>query len=109
MLTVLATLQWAASLSPPPRCLAIHTDSSTSFSIFNSLCALNLYNLIILEAVKIQIEHNIDLHVFLIEGKKNMVADALSQCLVSLACQIAPSLTICNFAPTLNLKGLGEK
>ena len=106
---MLAALQWAALLSPPPRHLAIHTDSSTSFGIFNSLCVLNLYNLIILGAIKIRIEHNIDLCVFLIEGKKNMVADALSQRLVSLAWQISPSLTIHNFAPMLNLKGSGKK
>ena len=102
-LTVLAALQWAASLSPPLRHLAIHTDSSTSFGIFNSLRALDLYNPIILESVKIWIEHNIDLHVFLIEGKKNVVADALSWRLLGLARQFAPGLSIRNFAPPLNL------
>ena len=84
-------------------------DSSTSFGIFNSLHAIDLYNLVILEAVKIRIKHDIDLHVFLIEGKKNTVADALSQRLASLARQIAPGLTIHNFAPMLNLRGSGEK
>ena len=43
-LTILAALQWASTLNPPPKCLAIHTDSSTSFSIFNSLHAISLYN-----------------------------------------------------------------
>ncbi len=108
-LTVLAALQWATSLSPPPKHLAIHTDSSTSFGIFNSLCALDLYNPIIFESVKIQIEHQVDLRVFLIEGKKNVVADTLSWHLVSLTHQFAPRLTICNFAPPLNLTGAGSK
>ncbi len=108
-LTVLTALQWATSLSPPPKCLAIHTDSSTSFGIFSSLHTLNLYSPIIFESIKIQIEHKINLWVFLIEGKKNVVADALSQCLVSLTCQFAPGLMVCNFAPPLNLTGIGAK
>src|SRR5258708_14098899 len=100
-LTVLAALQWAASLSPPPKRLAIHTDSSTSFGIFNSLRALDLYNPIIFESVKTRIKHQIDLRVFFIEGKKNVVADALSRRLIVLARQIAPGLTIRNFPPPL--------
>ncbi len=36
-LTVLAALKWAATLESPPKHLAIHTDSMTSFGIFNSL------------------------------------------------------------------------
>ena len=108
-LTVLAALQWAASLSPPPKRLAIHTDSSTSFGIFNSLHALDLYNPIIFESAKTWIKHQIDLWVFFIEGKKNVVADALSHCLIGLACQIAPGLTIRNFAPLLNLTGAALK
>ncbi len=99
VLTILATLQWASTLSPLPKCLAIHTDSSTSFSIFNSLCAISLYNLIIFSSVKICLQSKIDLHVFFIKGKKNTMADALSCCTLSLACHLAPGLKILFFMP----------
>ncbi len=62
-LTILAALQWASSLKPLPKHLAIHTDSSSSFSIFNSLCTTSMYNPIILSSVKLQLKFNIDLHV----------------------------------------------
>src|SRR5260221_7458300 len=62
-LTILAVLQWASSLNPLPKHLAIHTDSSSSFSIFNSLHATSMYNPIILSSVKIQLKFNINLHV----------------------------------------------
>ena len=77
-LTILATLHWASTLNPIPCHLAIHMDSTMSFSIFNSLHALGLYNPILMAAVKIHIEHDINLCIFYIEGKKNTVADALS-------------------------------
>ena len=76
-LTILAALKWAAMLNPPPQHLAIHTDSMTSFSIFNSLWAISTYNLIILQSVKVWLKSKIDLWVFHIDGKKNVVADAL--------------------------------
>ncbi len=76
--TILAALQWAATLHPIPCHVAIHMDSTTSFSIFNSLHALSLYNPILMAAIKICIKSNIDLHIFHIKGKKNTVADTLS-------------------------------
>src|SRR5258708_14201811 len=79
-LTILAALEWAATLELPPKCLAIHTDSMTSFSIFNSLRAISTYNPIILQSVKVWLKSKIDLRVFHIDGKKNTIADALSRC-----------------------------
>ncbi len=98
-ITILAALEWASSLKPPPKHLAIHMDSSTSFSIFNSLRTISLYNPIIFSSVKIRLHSKIDLHVFYIEGKKNTIADALSCCTLSLACHLAPSLKILFFMP----------
>ncbi len=91
-LTILAALWWALTLNPVPKHLAIHMDSSTSFSIFNSLHAISLYNPIIFSSVKIHLQSKIDLHVFFIEGKKNTIADTLSRCALSLACSLAPGL-----------------
>src|SRR5258708_17160871 len=98
-ITILAVLEWALSLKPPPKRLAIHTDASTSFSIFNSLHAISLYNPIIFSSVKICLHSKIDLHVFYIEGKKNTIADMLSHRTLSLACHLAPGLKILFFTP----------
>ncbi len=99
VLTILAALQWASTLNPLPKHLAIHMDSSTSFSIFNSLCAISLYNPIIFLSVKICLEFKIDLHIFFIQGKKNTIANALSCWALSLAHQLAPGLKILFFMP----------
>ncbi len=108
-LTILAMLQWALTLNPVPKHLAIDTDSSTSFSIFNSLCAISLYNPIIFSSVKICLQSKIDLHIFFIEGKKNTIIDALSHCALSLACSLAPGLKILFFMPPQVLMGVSLK
>ena len=108
-ITILAALEWASSLKPPPKRLAIHTDSSTSFSIFNSLCAISLYNPIILSSVKICLNSKIDLHVFYIEGKKNTIANALSCHALLLAHHLAPGLKILFFTPLQLSTGVSLK
>jgi len=108
-ITILAALEWAATLTPPPTCLAIHTDSSTSFGIFNSLHTLALYNPIILTAVKIHLHSHIDLHVFYIEGKKNSIADALSHHALPLAHHLAPGISIRFFMPPQVAMGVSLK
>ena len=40
---ILAALHWSASFHPTPSQLTVHTDSSNSFDIFNSLCASGPY------------------------------------------------------------------
>ncbi len=77
-IAILAAIHWSTSLHPPPRHLAIHTDLSNSFNIFNSLCASDPYNAVLMSAASIQIDYGIDLRVFFIEGKQNIIADALS-------------------------------
>src|SRR5258708_16310492 len=108
-ITILGALEWALTLNPPPKHLAIHTDSSTSFGIFNSLCTISLYNPIIFSSVKIRLQFKIDLHVFIIEGKKNTIADALSCCALSLARHLAPGLKILFFMPPQLLRGASLK
>jgi hypothetical protein len=103
--TVLAALQWAASKTPPPKCLAIHTDSTTAFAIFNTLRALDIYNPIIMALVKIRLESKINLRIFHIEGKKNIIADALSRRAFAAACMYMPELSIRHFTPPLDMLG----
>ncbi len=52
-IAILVAIHWASSLHPSPGCLAIHTDSSNSFNIFNSLQASNPYNSVLMSATSI--------------------------------------------------------
>ena len=77
-LAILAALQWSTTLLLSPAHLAIHTDSSNSFDIFNSLQASGPYNSILMSATATWINYGINLQVFFIEGKCNIIANALS-------------------------------
>ncbi|KAF8223352.1 hypothetical protein L208DRAFT_1317175 [Tricholoma matsutake] len=64
--------------SPKPSHLAILTDNSNMFDMFNSLYALPAYNPILITAINLMISTNIQLHVFHIPRAENQVANALS-------------------------------
>jgi hypothetical protein len=98
-IVILAALEWAASSSSPPKRLAIHTDSTNSLNIFNSLHATDFYNPILMSAITTHIESGIDLRVFQIEGKCNVIADALSCRNFEHVKNIYPSITIHHFEP----------
>ncbi|KAJ3738059.1 hypothetical protein EV360DRAFT_90880 [Lentinula raphanica] len=112
-LTVLAAVEWAASLSDRkgskerPLRLTIRSDSSNSVDIFNSLSALPLYNPILIQTVDILIEHHIDLRVIHIPGSENAVADALSRSDFELAQSLQPGLSIQPFQPPRTVVTLG--
>ncbi|THH15405.1 hypothetical protein EUX98_g9473 [Antrodiella citrinella] len=98
-LTVLAALEWAATLQPPPRRLAIFSDNMNTVQIFDSLRATTGYNKVLLSACDILISSDIDLRVWHIPGTTNTIADALSRGLLSVAHQYAPTLQIFTFIP----------
>ena len=101
-LTVLTALEWSSSLVPIPRQVAIHTDSTNSLNIFNSLCASDIYNSILMSTITIQIDSQIDLRVFHIQGNCNTIVDALLRCNFNLVRNLEPTLSICHFMPPLN-------
>ncbi len=90
----LTAIHWASTLHPVLSRLAIHTDSSNSFHMFNSLHASDPYNLILMSAASIRIKHNIDLRVFFIEGKQNVIMDALSCRLFDIVRKLASDASI---------------
>ena len=98
-LAILATLEWSMTLLPTPSRVAIHTDSSNLFDIFNSLRASGPYNSILLSAAMTRIDHGIDLHGFFIEGKRNTIANALSRRSLELVCKLVPDVSIHHFTP----------
>src|SRR5260221_3458073 len=109
----LAAIHWASTLHPIPSHLAIHTDSSNSFHMFNSLHASDPYNLILMSTVSIRIENNIDLRVFFIEGKQNIITDALSHHSFNIVCKLAPDASIQRFmplaSPNISVMGAHQK
>ena len=61
----------------------------------------------------IQIDHHIDLCVFFIEGKQNIIVDALSCRSFELVRNLVPDITIHHFmppiSPTTVVMGVGQK
>lgn len=98
-LTVLAALQWAASLRSPPSRLAIYTDNLNTVQMFDSLRASAPYNWILRSACEALITSGIDLRVWHIPGRDNIVADALSRQLLDVVFQRAPYLSIYPLIP----------
>jgi hypothetical protein len=82
-----------------PRRLAILTDSSNTFDMFNTLHALPAYNPILVTAVDLLLKSGVQLRVFHIPRNENRVADALSRLDGSSARRLQPELVISNFTP----------
>ena len=108
-MAILGALHWAATSHPVPARLAIHTDSTNSFNIFNSLRALGAYNAILMSAASVRINHRINLRVFFIEGKRNVLADALSCRSFDLVRNLVPDIIIRHFtlliSPEISVMG----
>jgi len=98
-IAILAAIHWSALLHPTPHHLTIHTDSSNSFNIFNSLHASDPYNSILMSAASIQINYGIDLCIFFIKGKQNTIADALSHHSFDFIHNLVPNVSIRHFMP----------
>ena len=99
-LTVLSALSHACeSVHYRPCRLAIFTDSSNTFDMFNSLHALPAYNPILITATDLLLASGIKLRVFHVPRDENKVADALSRLDISSARHFQPGLAIANFSP----------
>jgi hypothetical protein len=99
-LTVLSALSHACeSIHYRPCRLAIFTDSSNTFDMFNTLHALPAYNPILITATDLLIKSGIKMRVFHLPREENKVADALSRLDVSTARRLQPQLAVTNFSP----------
>jgi hypothetical protein len=99
-LTVLSALSHVCELpTPRPHRLAILTDSSNTFDMFNTLHALPAYNPILITASNLLIASGIQLRVFHIPRSDNEVADALSRLDIATAHRLQPGLTVTTFSP----------
>ena len=99
-LTVLSALSHVCkTVFPKPSRLAILTDSSNTFDMFNMLHALPAYNPILITAIDLLIRSKIQLRVFHISRNNNRVADALSRLDPFTAQQLQPGLVVSYFSP----------
>ncbi|KAF8801432.1 hypothetical protein BYT27DRAFT_7226799 [Phlegmacium glaucopus] len=99
-LTVLSALSHVCEcVSPKPHRLAVLTDSSNTFDLFNTLRALPTYNPILVTVVDLLLASKIQLRVFHIPHNENKVADALSRLDDVTAKHLQPGLSITPFSP----------
>ncbi|KJA30249.1 hypothetical protein HYPSUDRAFT_113779, partial [Hypholoma sublateritium FD-334 SS-4] len=108
-LCVLSALSHIHQTSRPSQRIVIHTDSSNTFDIFNSMRCQAAYNHILKSAVDIIMAGSHDLRVLHISGTLNGVADSLSRFEFTRANRIAPGITIRPFQPPQVALGPSKK
>ena len=79
--------------------LIVYTDNTNTFNIFTSLAAKPIYNKILLSSIDMLVKDKIDLRVYHILGKDNLIADPLSWYKNRLATLLSPGLIIGTFLP----------
>ena len=108
-LCILSAIQWATAWHPVPNRLAIHTDSLNSVQYFNTFRAQDKYGVLIKAAAEMLLLSGVDLRVFHISGKNNVVANLLSQHLYTEAHSTSPSFKIHYFQPPQDVMGAGMR
>ena len=108
-LCILSAIQWATTWHPVPNRLAIHTNSLNSVQYYNTFRAQDKYGVLIKAAAETLLLSGIDLRVFHISGKNNVVADLLSRRLYAKARSTSPSLKIHYFQPPQDVMGAGMR
>jgi hypothetical protein len=88
-----------------PR-LIVFTDNT---NIFTSLRVLPPYNHILISMMNVLIDNDLDLRIFHIPGKDNIIADPPSWFLNDQTCMLAPRLVILNFTPPRDALGAVKK
>lgn len=98
-LAVVSALEWACSLNPRPKRVAIYCDNSNTVSAFNSLAADDPYNDILYYSIRLRLFYSVDLRVYHVPGTENSVADAISRFDSTKLARLAPNLRIFDFKP----------
>ena len=109
-LAVCSTFHYFATQLPNSDCnrLVIYTDSSNTVDIFNSLRASAPYNRMLISAMNVVLDHDIDFRVLHVRGVDNPIADAISRFKNDLAVSLCPGLVIRNFEPPRDALGAGR-
>ena len=107
-LTVCSTILLAQSFQKTTRQI-VYTDNTNTFDIFTSLAAKPVYNRILMCSIDMLLEDELDLWVFHIPGKDNLIADPLSRYKNRLATTLSPGLIIGTFLPPQDALGAPKK
>jgi hypothetical protein len=89
--------------------LVIYSDNMNTVDIFNSLRAIAPYNQLLISAIDIVLDHDLDFRVLHIRGVDNPIADAISRFKNDLAVSLCPGLVIRNFEPPRDALGVRRK
>jgi len=88
----------------------IHTDSSNTIDIFNTLRCLPEFNPLLQHCVDVFLHNKFDVHVLHVPGAQNVVADAISHHEFSKAARLVPGLHITPFQPPhFDMMGAAKK
>jgi hypothetical protein len=88
--------------------IAIYTDNTNTVDMFHSLRTQPFYNPLLLTAVDLLRQFDVQLRVFHIPGSDNVVADALSRGRFDVVAMHAPHLRIFFFEPPRLTLGAAE-
>jgi len=108
-LTVTAAIVDAVGKMDAHGRLAVFTDNANTVAMFNTLAALPPYNWMLMLAVDVILDVDIDLRVFHVPGVHNSVADHLSRWRNDEAREASPGLIISSFQPPRNALGASKK
>ena len=86
-------------------CLIVYTNSTNTFDIFTSLAAKPVYNRILMCSIDMLLEDELDLHIFHIPRKDNLIADPLSRYKNRLTTILSLGLIISTFIPPQDALG----
>ena len=89
--------------------LIVYTDNTNTFDIFTSLSPKPVYKRILIASIDMLLEDEVDLRVFHIPGKDNIIADALSRYKNNLATLLSPNLITGTFLPPQDALGAPKK
>jgi hypothetical protein len=98
-LCVVSALENVQSKARRGSKILIYTDNENSVDIFRSLRCLPAYNPLLKYAVDILLRNDFTLRVLHVRGEENVVADALSRVLFSVALRVEPCLKLLTFNP----------
>ena len=98
-LSVISALDNVQAKAPRNSKILIYTDNMNTVDIFRSLHCLPAYNHLLRHAVDILLKNDYSLRVLHVPGEQNVIADALSRVLFSIALDLEPQLKLFTFNP----------
>ncbi|KIK51870.1 hypothetical protein GYMLUDRAFT_180895, partial [Collybiopsis luxurians FD-317 M1] len=112
-ITVLAGLRWVTLVHQGTEVklfqVTVHSDSSNTVNMFNSLRVLSPYNPILINSADLLLQFNIELRVVHIPGSENSVTNTLSQNNLELTYSLHPGLKVFNMETPQTTMGELEK